>query len=252
MEQVSGNTEYIFIARAGDQANVKEDSDETSDDTDTDSDEAKLDEAIGHQPRNIIENSNSSYRQSVFPKVVFFGTGSSFPGPTRSVTSILVQTSYVLQTRLRFPSQIVLNTKLPFYRSDTSILLDCGEGAAGQMIRFYGDRSADIIRSIKAVFISHMHGDHHVGFMDLLHTRRTLMPFDRPPLLLMAPKSDFKQLLDFYDEHFGDVHSEYTIIDNDDLVICESNKKSEMNVIKLYLFICYRLARHCQKIKKSF
>lgn len=32
-------------------------------------------------------------RANAFPKVVFFGTGSSFPGVTKTVTAILVHTS---------------------------------------------------------------------------------------------------------------------------------------------------------------
>lgn len=43
------------------------------------------------------------------------------------------------------------------------MLLDVGEGTLGQIIRFYGDEADDVIRKLKAIYISHMHADHHIG-----------------------------------------------------------------------------------------
>lgn len=103
-------------------------------------------------------------------------------------------------------------------RPDVSILLDCGEGTVGQINRFYGSRAEDVIRNIKALHITHMHGDHHMGVMDLIRARQKYMPENRPPLLLMAPKKQFGALLNFYDTHFGHVCDEFIMIDNEDLV----------------------------------
>lgn len=97
-------------------------------------------------------------------------------------------------------------------------MLDCGEGTVGQICRFYGCRTEDIIRNIKALHITHMHGDHHMGFMELIRTRQKYMPDNRPPLLLMAPKLPFEALLDFYEKNFGNVRDELIMIDNEDLV----------------------------------
>lgn len=105
-----------------------------------------------------------------------------------------------------------------FFSSDTSILLDCGEGSVGQMCRLYGERTEDIIRSIKALHITHMHGDHHMGVMDFIRMRQKCMPENRPPLLVMAPLQPFEQLLNFYEQHFGSVRDEITLINNADLV----------------------------------
>lgn len=63
-----------------------------------------------------------------------------------------------------------------------------------------------------------MHGDHHMGVMDLIRARQKYMPENRPPLLLMAPKQQFSTLLNYYEENFGNVHGEYLMIDNEDLV----------------------------------
>lgn len=104
------------------------------------------------------------------------------------------------------------------YRPDSTVLLDCGEGTAGQIRRFYGDETPNVINNLKAIFISHMHGDHHMGIMDLFRMRQKYMPSNRQPLVLMAPKEEFGSLLNFYEEKFGGVSSEYNMVDNDDLV----------------------------------
>lgn len=107
-------------------------------------------------------------------------------------------------------------------RPDTAILLDCGEGTAGQIIRFYGKQSEHIFRKIKAVFVSHMHGDHHVGFMELLRMReKAMIDHDLPPLLIMAPMEPFGELLEFYEKNFGNVMQQLNCIENNDLVKLE-------------------------------
>lgn len=63
-----------------------------------------------------------------------------------------------------------------------------------------------------------MHGDHHMGIMDFIRMRQKCIPENREPILLMAPKQQFVELLNFYETHFGNVLCEFTIIDNDDLV----------------------------------
>lgn len=53
------------------------------------------------------------------------------------------------------------------------ILLDCGEGTFGQLVRCYGQAGvADALRRLRAVFISHNHGDHHMGLSRVLSKRR--------------------------------------------------------------------------------
>lgn len=59
----------------------------------------------------------------------------------------------------RHPSAQVLNAH------DAAFLIDCGEGTQMQMARFQIKRS-----KIKAIFISHLHGDHFFGLIGLLTT----------------------------------------------------------------------------------
>ena len=44
----------------------------------------------------------------------------------------------------------------------TAMLLDCGEGSYGQICRNYGDKTNEVMRKIKAIFVSHLHADHHL------------------------------------------------------------------------------------------
>jgi len=62
------------------------------------------------------------------------------------------------------------------------ILLEAGEGTWGQMCRFFGtDRNKsenvwEVLRDIKAIFVSHAHGDHHFGLSKILSMRKKVRP----------------------------------------------------------------------------
>lgn len=47
------------------------------------------------------------------------------------------------------------------YSSDKSLLLDCGEGTFGQLCRHYGNNVDRVLGNLAAVFVSHLHADHH-------------------------------------------------------------------------------------------
>ena len=59
-----------------------------------------------------------------------------------------------------------------------SILLDAGEGTWGQLVRLLGDdpeRSSGVweaLRDLKCIFLSHIHGDHHIGVAKILAMRQ--------------------------------------------------------------------------------
>jgi ribonuclease Z len=52
------------------------------------------------------------------------------------------------------------------------ILLDAGEGTWGQLSRNYGTGVWDVLRDLKGIFISHIHGDHHIGLAKILSIRQ--------------------------------------------------------------------------------
>jgi ribonuclease Z len=57
---------------------------------------------------------------------------------------------------------------------DACILLDCGEGTLGQLSRRYGDRLDSVLKTLKLIFISHMHADHHLGLFAVLKAAKAV------------------------------------------------------------------------------
>ncbi|XP_053694596.1 ribonuclease Z, mitochondrial [Sabethes cyaneus] len=163
---------------------------------------------------------NHTARSEAFPRIVFLGTGSSIPNKTRNVSAILIHTS-----------------------PNTSILLDCGEGTAGQIVRFFGRNQAErIFGTIKAVYISHLHADHHLGLFGLLQMRRKLLGTSCDKLLLFAPEQ-MSYWLRLYDCRFESLSEEYTLVKNADLI---ERPLSDERVLELGLReIATCRVRHC-------
>ncbi|KAL8603885.1 hypothetical protein ACOMHN_049703 [Nucella lapillus] len=112
------------------------------------------------------------------PRLTFLGTGSSVPSKGRNVSGLLVH-----------------------LREDCTMILDCGEGTSGQLYRHYGDQTAHVMRSLRAVFVSHLHADHHMGLFSLLLDRKEALEAageEVTPVLLLAP-IQIARWLHFYD-----------------------------------------------------
>ncbi|XP_073902957.1 zinc phosphodiesterase ELAC protein 2 isoform X2 [Castor canadensis] len=106
-------------------------------------------------------------KRSNYPEIIFLGTGSAIPMKIRNVSSTLVNIS-----------------------PEKSLLLDCGEGTFGQLCRHYGEQVDQILGNLVAVFVSHLHADHHTGLLNILLQReRALASLGKPflPLLVVAP-----------------------------------------------------------------
>ncbi|XP_029039212.1 ribonuclease Z, mitochondrial [Osmia bicornis bicornis] len=152
---------------------------------------------------------------SSYPRIVMLGTGCSVPSKVRNTSGILLRID-----------------------ENTSILLDCGEGTLGQIIRFYGFSESDnILRTIKAVYVSHMHADHHLGLIGLLDRRKQITD---EKLYLLVP-TYIIPWLNFYNQRFESISQQYIIINNYDLylnahqlaVSSESLLYNVMNVSKI-------------------
>lgn len=79
-------------------------------------------------------------------EIIALGTGSAIPSKYRNVSATLV----------RVPGL-------------GSYLFDCGENTLGQLRRMYGfDKTDEILRDLKVVWISHLHADHHLGTASLI------------------------------------------------------------------------------------
>ncbi|KAK7940820.1 uncharacterized protein PG986_013207 [Apiospora aurea] len=73
-------------------------------------------------------------------EVITLGTGSALPSKYRNVSATLV--------------------KVPGYGN---YLFDAGENTMGQLRRVFGKELPTVLRELKAVWISHLHADHHLG-----------------------------------------------------------------------------------------
>lgn len=74
-------------------------------------------------------------------EIVFLGTGAAIPSKYRNVTA----------------------TYLNLFERG-GLLMDCGEGTYGQLVRRYGQEGAlDVVANLGLIWISHIHADHHAG-----------------------------------------------------------------------------------------
>lgn len=86
IEPTSSGTKYIF--QFSPKKSYSREAEEVDDEEeDSDSEQSDVEDTSSDKP-----NSNEN-RQNEYPKIVFFGTGSSFPGVLKNTTSILVHTS---------------------------------------------------------------------------------------------------------------------------------------------------------------
>ncbi|CAK9291320.1 unnamed protein product [Gordionus sp. m RMFG-2023] len=167
-------------------------------------------QAISHMKKQIEDSDMEPNAKLLmdYPQFVFLGTGSAVPNKTRNVSCIWVG--------------LDLNT---------SILMDCGEGSAGQIIRFFGSLSSSqpplrysdenvnrMLRTLKCVFVSHLHADHHLGLVQIINERRQAfrdtdvnyksdlslsseLGKDIPKLMVVAPKGLMNFLRPYSNKH---------------------------------------------------
>lgn len=146
----------------------------------------QIDSSVGNQFRspNELECCNSSDEIPVcleginrdVMEMVFLGTGSSQPSKYRNVSAIFINLF-----------------------SHGGILLDCGEGTLAQLKRRFGVRGADdVIKSLKFIWISHIHADHHTGLARILSLRKQLLKNEPHESLLVIGPRPLKRFLDAY------------------------------------------------------
>lgn len=56
----------------------------------------------------------------------------------------------------------------------SSMILDCGEGTYLQLLNHFGPAVEKVLLSLKVIFITHVHSDHHLGILNLISERRKL------------------------------------------------------------------------------
>jgi ribonuclease Z len=121
--------------------------------------------------KEILKDCSGFKHGGSWEQLLFTGTGSALPCKHRNVTGMFLRQA-----------------------DGRSILLDVGEGTIGSLLRaFPPSRDDDILGSIKAVWISHPHADHHLGLLRLLKERRS----SEIPIQLLAPAPIFRFLNEY-------------------------------------------------------
>lgn len=152
-----------------------------------------------------IESAIKTKKDGDFPKIVFLGTGSCIPNKLRNTSGILIHTT-----------------------KEDCILLDSGEGTYGQIVRFHGrDKSDEVLRNLKAIYISHLHTDHHVGLIGILKGRRRAIAnlkssgkeMNVQPVYLLAP-IQLLSWLKIYDRNAEEILQDFIFVPNQQLVSC--------------------------------
>ncbi|CAB3253825.1 unnamed protein product [Arctia plantaginis] len=167
------------------------------------------------QFRRVVDGIRYAKSETVeYPKVVFLGTGSCIPSKTRNTSAIVI---HVDESR--------------------SILLDCGEGTYGQMVRFYGPKKVNaFLKTLKAVYVSHLHADHHIGLIGVLQARRQAfeesLEEHHVPVFLLAP-GQIVTWLTLYDNQFENIKDNYTLIPNQSLLEEAESSSAELSAAAL-------------------
>ncbi|KAL1839949.1 hypothetical protein VTJ49DRAFT_993 [Mycothermus thermophilus] len=103
-------------------------------------------------------------------EIMPLGTGSAMPSKYRNVSATLI--------------------RVPGWGS---YLLDCGENTLGQLRRAFGHAGADdVLRDLRAIYISHAHADHHLGTIRVIgRWRRVADPTSRIAIIATSKYQDF-------------------------------------------------------------
>ncbi|GFT01311.1 zinc phosphodiesterase ELAC protein 2 [Trichonephila clavipes] len=139
------------------------------------------------------------------------GTGSSIPSKVRNVSAVLIKSS-----------------------EKEYLLMDCGEGTYGQMLRLYGNQVNDVLLHLSVIFVSHMHADHHLGLIKVLKKRENIfkeLQKAYKPILLIGPNHLYSWLKK-YSSNFEKLHSlfrfvECSSVEHDELF--NTHKKNVFN-----------------------
>jgi ribonuclease Z len=94
------------------------------------------------------------------------------------------------------------------------MVLDCGEGTYGQLVRFFGSEVDDVLTKIKGIYVSHLHADHHLGLISILQHRALAfevknIPFT--PAYLIAPHQ-IQSWLYLYHKNFEKLKHLYELV----------------------------------------
>jgi ribonuclease Z len=129
--------------------------------------------------------------------------GSSEGNPYKSARVITLGTGtnlcFIINVGSAIPSNYRnVSSTLVMMPSTEAYLMDCGEDTIGQIHRMYGYDGADriVFAKLKLIFVSHLHADHHLGFISLAQRWLEVTP-ESAKLVVLAPA----EFLDWINEY---------------------------------------------------
>ncbi|XP_054169006.1 ribonuclease Z, mitochondrial-like [Oppia nitens] len=151
-------------------------------------------------------NNNNVSEDKQYPEIVFLGTSSAQPLLNRNVSAILLNIT-----------------------DESSILLDCGEDTSGQLYRFYGSQHMNsyFYQKLKAIFVSHIHTDHHMGLIQLI---KDSYKYTNKPLTIFIPPM-VNDWLNQYNREFEDISHQYVCLATTEL--CDKDITSVLSDLRL-------------------
>lgn len=139
--------------------------------------EKRLDTIRKRMAKSSFKDSLEQYRQGLLGQdveITALGTGSSSPSKYRNVSGTLVKVPGI-----------------GYY------ILDCGENTLGQLRRvFEPEQLREILRSLRMIWISHLHADHHLGTASLIRAWKEENYPDGAPQTSPYIEDDLAKLLD--------------------------------------------------------
>lgn len=130
-------------------------------------------EQVSLEVKALIPSKAGSFPGSEV-EVNTLGTGSAGPSSYRNVASTLIRAN-----------------------ENLSILLDCGEGTVGQLKRAFGLDYTRVLSSIRLIFISHMHADHHLGLIGLIREWTRQKKHNDDKLCIICPQRYSRSIIEY-------------------------------------------------------
>lgn len=134
---------------------------------------------------------------------------------------------------------------------DNFILLDCGEGTLLQLHRQFGSsRAQQVLINLKAIYVSHLHADHHMGIINIVLERSKA--FQRAgkevEKLFIAGPSLISQYLSFYHHKFEPILTHLYQIQNQHLLYFHPQHRKVLKLDSFMLvssLVKFLLRRQC-------